>query len=188
MVNENNKHFGQYLTDHYDCRLRFNIITESDTIAIINNMKAKKSCGHNQLPTELLKHIMNALIQPLTHVINQMINTGLLPDNLKIAKVKPLFKKGDKSLFMNYRRISLLSAISKVFEKKIFKQLYAYFTENDIFFKSQYGFQSKHSTELAALELMDRIVLDLENKGTPFSIFIDLSKAFVTLNHYILLH
>ena len=58
---------------------------------------------------------------------------------------KTLFKKGDKSLFMNYRRISLLQAISKVFEKVIFKQLYAYFTENDIFFKSQYGFRSKNT-------------------------------------------
>ena len=115
MVNENNKHFGQYLTDHFDCRLRFKTITESDTIAIINNIKAKKSCSHDQLSTELLKHIMNPLIQPLTHVINQMINTGLFPDNLKIAKVKPLFKKGDKSLFTNYRPISLLPAISKVF-------------------------------------------------------------------------
>ena len=93
MVNENNKHFGQYLTDHYDCRLRFKTITESDTIAIINNIKAKKSCSHDQLSTELLKHIMNPLIPPLTHVINQMINTGIFPDNLKIAKVKPLFKK-----------------------------------------------------------------------------------------------
>ena len=187
MANKNNKHFGQYLTDHYDCRLRFKTITENDTITIINNIKPKKSCSHDQLSTELLKHIMNPLIQPLTHVINQMINTGLFPDNLKIAKVKPLFKKGDKSLFTNYRPISLLPAISKVFEKVIFKELYAYFTENDIFFKSQYGFRSKHSTELAALELMDRIVLDLENKGTPFSIFIDLSKAFDTLNHDILL-
>ena len=103
MANENNKHFGQYLTDHYDCRLKFKTISESDTIAIINNIKAKKSCIHDQLSTELLKNIMNPLIQPLTHVINQMINTGLFPDNLKIVKVKPLFEKGDKSLFTNYR-------------------------------------------------------------------------------------
>ena len=124
----------------------------------------------------------------MRHVINQMINTSVFPDNLKIAKVKPLFKKGDKSLFTNYRPISLLPAISKVFEKVIFKLLYEYFTENNIFFKSHYCFRSQHSNELAALELMDRIVLDLENKGTIFSIFIDLSKKFDTLNHDILIH
>ena len=78
------------------------------------NIKAKKSCSHDQLSTELLNHILNPLIQFLTHEINQMINTGLFSDNSKTARVKPLYKKGAKSLFTNYRPISLLPAISKM--------------------------------------------------------------------------
>ena len=100
----------------------------------------------------------------------------------------PLFKnKGDCHLFDNYRPISLLPTISKIFEKVVHKQLYDYFTENNLFYKSQYGYRKGHSTELAALELADRISQYLDNGEIPIAIFLDLSKAFDTLDHRILL-
>ena len=103
------------------------------------------------------------------------------------AKVVPLHKKDDKMKLDNYRPISLLSSISKVFEKVVFNQLTEYFKLNNLLFEGQYGFRDKHSTELATVELMDRVITALEEKRLPISIFMDLSKAFDTLDHKILL-
>ena len=99
----------------------------------------------------------------------------------------PLYKKDDNKLFGNYRPISLLSSISKIFERVAFNQLYDYFTSNGLLYESQYGFRKLHSTELAALEFTDRISQELDAKKIPFSIFLDLSKAFDTLDHNVLL-
>ena len=117
-----------------------------------------------------------------------MLNTGTFLDKLKIAKVIPIFKKGDPSLFENFRPISLLPAISKVLEKLIALQLSSYFEDNKLLFDNQYGFRPKHSTEHAALELIDRIINKMDTNEIPLNIFLDLSKAFDTIDHTILLN
>ncbi len=103
--------------------------------------------------------------------------------------MSPLYKNQNLDIhkFNSYRPISLLPAISKIFEKIIYKQTYNYFTNNQLFLNSQYGFRQGHSTEMASLELVDRIAKDIDAKKTPFSIFLDLSKAFDTLDHGILI-
>ena len=120
-------------------------------------------------------------------IINQSLCTGIFPSRLKIAKVLPLFKTDDNRFFGNYRPISLLSSVSKIFERIAFNQLYEYFISNDLLFDGQYGFRDKHSTELAPSELIDRLRNEIDNKKVPLSIFLDLSKAFDTLDHDILL-
>ena len=128
-----------------------------------------------------------AFLFTLTLIVNQMLFTGILPDYLKTAKVIPLFKKGKQELLDNYRPISLLPSLSKIFEKVISNQIHMHFEPNNLFYTGQYGFRKKHSTQLAALELVDRITQDLDIGKTPISIFIDLSKAFDTLDHNILI-
>ena len=137
---------------------------------------------------KLLKILKAPLLSPLTIIINQMLNTGIFPNNLKVAKIIPIYKKDDQFIFDNYRPISLLPVMSKLFEKVIFKQLYTFFQDNKLFYESQYGFRTGHSTELAALEIVDQIISEMDNGEVPINIFLDLSKAFDTLDHEILLH
>ena len=151
----------------------------------MNNLPPKSSCGCDGISSKLLKVIAPVIIKPLTLLINQVLNTGTFPDKLEIAKVTPIFKKCDPSLFENYRPNSLLPAISKVLVKIIALQLSSYFEKNKLLFDNQYGFRPKHSTEHAALELIDRIINKMDTNEIPLNIFLDLSKAFDTIDHTI---
>ena len=137
--------------------------------------------------TKLLQQIKEPIIESLTITINQSLSTGIFPEKLKVAKVIPIFKKDDPLLIENYRPISILPSISKIFEKVICNQLNDYFDVNKLFHSSQYGFRKQHSTELATMELVDRATQKMDRGEIPFGIFLDLSKAFDTLNHSILL-
>ena len=108
------------------------------------------------------KYSRNVLTKPLTLLINQCLQTGIYPSQLKMSKIKPLFKSGDKSLFSNYRPISLLPSLSKIFERVIFDQLLGYFTNNNLLCLDQFGFRPGHSTELAALRLVDHLITQMD--------------------------
>ena len=125
---------------------------------VIDNLPNKSSSGHDNLSLKIIKYLKKLISAPLTFIINQMFNTGIFPESLTIAKVKPLFKKNDYHTISNYCPISLLPSISKVFEKIIYQQTYSYFQKNNLFNSSQYGFRGGHSTELAAIEIVDRVI------------------------------
>ncbi len=153
----------------------------------MDKLASKTSFGFDGLSSKLLKSINDTLIKPITVIINQMLNTVIFPDKLKIAKIIPLFKKDDENLFTNYRPISLLPTISKVFDTVIFTQLHQFCRDNKLLFNGQYGFTEDLSTEYANLQLIDRIIVEMDKNNTPVNIFLDLSKAFDNLDHYILL-
>ena len=159
----------------------FDEVNEIEILNIIDKLK-----NIDNISNKAIKFIKNLIATPLALIINQSLMLGSFPDKLKIAKIRPLLKKNDPSSFTNYRPISLLPVISKIFEKVIHKQLLNYFTSNNMFSQCQYGFRPKHSTEHAALQLHDYIIRQLDINKTPFSIFIDLSKAFDTIDHTIL--
>ena len=182
------KKFSHFLSDKRDENFNFTAVDENDIRKIADKLDNKKSCGIDGISNIIMKSIINILIKLITIIINQMLETGVFPDKLKVAKVIPLFKKGDPTLLTNYKPISLLPSLSKIFEKVIYQQLYAYFENSNLFFKGQYGFRKGHSTEMASLELVDRILSFINNGDTPIGIFLDLSKAFDTLNHNILLY
>ena len=184
---EGKKHYSNFLKNEIRSQMIFQLI---DTVAvenIINELKPKESTGYDNISAKLLKYVKNEVSPALTLIINQSFSTGIFPNKLKIARVLPLFKKEDEKLLSNYRPISLLPVISKIFERAMFVQLYTYFKDNNLFCKNQYGFLQGLSTELAAMELTDRIVKDMDMGKIPLNIYIDLSKAFDTLDHSILI-
>ena len=119
---------------------------------IINSLKSKNSTGIDKISSLFLKQICHSILTPLTLLINISIHEGNMPDDLKIAKVVPIYKSGSKQLFTNYRPISILPAISKVMEKVIFKRLYHFLIRNSFIYSSQYGFWPQHSTIDAVTE------------------------------------
>ena len=190
-INDNTLDFTDYLNNPTEHRFNFNTITESETLSIINKLKSKNSSGKDEISNKLLKSIKDEIAKPLTIIINQSLKTGIFPEELKIAKVKPLYKKGDNFCLNNYRPISLLPTISKIFERVMFTQLYCYLNAHNLLSEQQYGFRSQHSTELACVKLVDYITTEMDNIKkikTPTVIFLDLSKAFDTLNFNILLN
>ena len=180
--------FSSYLTKEITTNFSFTNVTEEQVVKIISDLKPKTSSGLDNLSNKVLKLIKEEIAPILKIIINQSIETGIFPEKLKDAKVLPIYKKGDNYLFENYRPISLLSSVSKVFERVMHNQLYNYFDLNNLFYINQYGFRKQHSTELAALDLLDRIACAVDHKNVPLSIFLDLSKAFDTLDHTILLN
>ena len=184
----NKKHYTSYLKNTIHSQFQFTTVNTEHVNEMIESIKTKTSFGHDEMTTKSLRKLAPVLLQPLTLIINQSLITGIFPDDLKITKVVPLHKKNDKTKMDNYRPVSLLPAISKVFEKVAHKQLYDYFKENELFYTGQYGFRDEHSTEQAALELVDRLHTDMDKTKIPIAIYMDLSKAFDTLDHNILLH
>ena len=182
-----NKCYSDYLHKPVEKIFNFQNITEADVIATIEKLKSKTSKDKDNINNMLLKNIKHEIAKPLSIIMNMMFKEGIFPDELKVAKIIPIYKKNDMHCFENYRPISILPSISKVFERIIYNQIYEYFSISKLFYNSQYGFRSNHSTEHAAMELIDRIILDMEKKKSPINIFIDLSKAFDTINHNILL-
>ena len=107
--------------------MNFSDVSEDIVLNIINKLPNKNSCGYDNLSTKTIKALKCSLVQPLTLIINQIINTGVFPAQLKIAKVIPIFKKNYQQRFNNYRPISLLPVLSKVVEKVICSQLTNFF-------------------------------------------------------------
>ena len=153
----------------------------------LSKLTPSHSCGHDNLSAITLKCIANEICECLTLIINQTITTGVFHNQLKIAKVVPIFKKNVQTDVKNYRPISVLPTISKIFENVMQTQLMEYFTSHNLLASQQYGFRSNRSTELATLKLIDRNVNCMNQNSCPINIYLDLSQAFDSLNYEILL-
>ena len=161
--------------------------TAIEVSKIIDNLKSKTSTGHDDISPKLLKKTSRSVSHPLSHIANLSLERGIFPTTMKTAKVVPIFKSKDDTLFNNYRPISLLPAFSKILERLVHTRLSHYLTSHGLLSHSQYGFLNNLSTDQAILELQDRIVKSIASKKWCSGIFLDMSKAFDTLNHDILL-
>ena len=153
---------------------------------LISNLKSGKASGPNSIPTAVLKHLNNEISVVLCNLFNLSFSTGVFPDVLKISSVLPLFKKGSKLNCGNYRPISLLSNISKLLEKLMYSRLYNFLTIYNCLSELQFGFRSQHSTSHALVCITEKIREALDTGNFACGIFIDLQKAFDTVDHHIL--
>ena len=144
------------------------------------------STDYNDINMLMVKKIIIQIVRPFVHMCNVSFQTGVFPDKMKIAKVVPLFKSGEKNVFTNYRPISLLPQFSKILEKLYNERMDTFLNKHDILSPSQYGFRSNMSTSQALLDLTEEITSSLDNKKYSVGIFIDLKKAFDTIDHDIL--
>ena len=154
---------------------------------IVKSFGNKTSVDCHGISMSLIKHIIVTLADPLTHICNLSFETGVFPEKMKVAKVVPLFKSGEKNVFTNYRPVSLLPQFSKILEKLFNKRLEKFLTKNTILSDTQYGFRENMSTSLALMELIEDITQSLDTHRHTIGVFIDLKKAFDTIDHKILL-
>ncbi len=168
--------------------LAIDTVTKEEVISIISCcIKPNKSSGPYSIPPDILLIIKDIIAEPLSKIINISILSGTHPEKLKLAKIIPIFKKGSKLLTCNYRPISLLSNLNKIFEKVVFRRVHEFLSKNKSFYELQYGFRQKHSTNHALLDITENIRAALDKGHYACGIFVDLQKAFDTVNHSILI-
>ena len=142
--------------------------------------------GYNNLLRSVFKQCIDFISKPLTHIINLSLLNGVVPCEMKIAKIIPLYKANDKSVFTNYRPVSILPAFSKILEKVFYNRLLNHINTDNILYANQYRFRKGHSTSLALVDLYDNIAEAIDSRELAVGIFLDLSKAFDTVDHDIL--
>lgn len=163
-------------------------VTQCEILTTITKLKNKTSSGHDGVNTCLIKENKYVLSEPLEILYNMSLASGCVPDKLKIAKVIPLYKNGEKSVVSNYRPISLLSVFNKILEKLVYSRVYNFLNKCNSLYDYQFGFRKNYSTSLALLETLDNCYASLDKKDYVLGIYLDVAKAFDSVDHNILLH
>ena len=162
-------------------------ITESKVIGCLKSIDLHKACGIDKPSPPMLKLAAPIIAPSIAKLINHSFNTASFPRRWKTAKVSPLFKGGDSEDLNNYRRISVLSVLSKAIERHVHDSLSRYLCENNLIYSKQSGFRKLHSTETALIRNIDELLFNLDNNRVSGMILIDYCKAFDMVDHVILL-
>ena len=176
-----------YLKNRNSDSLFLASVTANEIEIIINSLNKNKSTGPYSIPVVLLKILSSYIACPLATIVNHTFEYGIFQNKLKLGKINPPYKKDSTDDPSNYRPISILSVFSKIIEKSMHKPLYNFFDTFQMPYPLQFGFREKHSTIHALLSLTESIKLSVDNGKFGCGIFLDLQKAFDTVNHKILL-
>ena len=144
--------------------------------------------GLDGVSTKLIKGLLPSILTELTHLINLCITKSVFPRILKLALITPIYKAGTRTLFSNYRSISILPAISKILESVMYDQLITFISSNNIFYDFPFGFRQKHSTDMPISLLHEFITANMADRHKAAAIYLDLARAFDTVNVNILLN
>ena len=157
-------------------------LTVGELNNIVKSFNANKAPGHDNISMKIIHQSFQNIAQPLVTIINTSLSTGVFAESLKIAKVIPVFKADDPTLFSNYRPISILPAFSKLFEKVMYNRVINFLNLHNILYSKQFGFRNNHSTAFALIDLINNISSAIDRNETTLGIFLDLSKAFDTIH------
>ncbi len=155
--------------------------------SLLSALSSNKAAGIDKISCKIIKIAAPAITDSLTYIFNQAITLSSFPDDWKMARVIPLYKNGHRNIPGNYRPISILPTISKIMERILYNQLYDYLTEFKLLSNNQFGFRKSHSTATALLDCTNEWYVNIDKKMFNLVVFIDLKKAFDTVNHDILL-
>jgi len=162
-------------------------VDDDEITKAINQLKSKGSTGTDGISNALIKENYKIFIKPLKHIINLIFESAIVPDHFKVSVVIPIYKTGNAKLTENYRPISLINNIAKIFEKCLKNRIYEFLEHNDLLNDKQFGFRKNKSTQSAILCLCDDILRNFDNGSKTLAIFLDLKKAFDTVPHKLLL-
>jgi hypothetical protein len=160
-------------------------IEQCEIVKIIKSLK-NASAGHDGIHVKIIKSTYHLFIDCLTHVLNLSLENGFFPDEMKLAKIIPLHKSGDTMNITNYRPVSVLPVFSKILERMMYSRLISFLNKHDILYKFQFGFRENHGANMALITLVDKISSALDSGNIVIGLFLDLKKAFDTVNHKIL--
>ena len=161
-------------------------VTTNEIDKIIQSLK-NGAAGHDDITAANLKLVARSINQPLAYLCNLSFTQGVFPMELKLANILPLYKSEDPYSFNNYRPVSLLCVLSKVFEKVMYDRLLEFLEIHKLLFAGQFGFRKQHSSYMALMILIDKLISSLDKGEMVIGIFLDFSKAFDTVDHEILL-
>ena len=183
------KNFQEFLPPETDSSIFIAPSSKDEVTEIINNYVInKKATGPNSIPAFILQLITPSIVEPLSDIINLSFFQGKYIDFLKISRIIAIYKeKGDQLLAKNYRPISLLPNINKIFEKIMYRRVYEFVEDKNILYDLQFGFRMLHSTQHALADITEDIRCAIDDNMFALGIFIDLQKAFDTVDHEILL-
>ena len=184
----NDENYDSDQTDRVHESFILKSITVAEVKRYINELNKNKSTRSDLPRIIFLKMSVNVIAPIVSEILNSCISTGFFPSSLKLAEIIPIYKSGSKTDINNYRPISLLSPFSKIFESHIHNNLNKFFSKHSVIYRNQFGFQKNNSTELAVINSINDIISSLDNKLVTCAIFLDLAKAFNSVNHKILLN
>ena len=180
LENHNLPTFHEYLNPPNQNSIFMQDCDEKEVVNIIKVLQNGKS---SDIPIKIIKKCAQIISPKLSQYYNILMANGIFPDNLKTGRITPVFKKGDSELLENYRPISTLPILGKIFEKIIYSRLYSFFSSQNAIYDNQYGFRKNHSTSHAVNHSITHITNQLSQNKYVLGIFIDLSKAFDTIDH-----
>ena len=181
------KHFSDYLSNENNNTIFLQPTDKEEIGNIISSLNSNKASGPNSKLYRILFLLENEISKQLADLFNLSFMTGVFPSVLETAKVVPVFKKDSKLDYSNYRPISLLSNIEKILEKPMYNRLYTFLNNNNFIYNLQFGFRQQYSTSHALINITEEIRKAFDGGNIDCGVFVDLQKAFDTVDHQILL-
>ncbi len=166
----------------------YNRAKVSDIEKALSKINATKATGLDGINARFIRLTAKVIAPVICHIINQSLATGIIPLDWKVARVSPLYKDGNRNIPTNYRPISVLPIFGKVLERVVHDQLYKFFSDNNLFHGCRSGFRPGHPTTTSVATVLNNIYLNFDRNWITGMIFLDLKKAFDTVDHTILCH